>query len=180
MEQGRYGLTPRIQRRSQNLASWHCKGRLIFFNPANFLADFFVCSLLFRNFAPCKVLHETFICDETRIKSKRKRMITTTTTIPLEGILAFLDTMTLSVQNKRWLGEQLIERAMREERVGEETSHTRRIFKVKRRSACSPSDEELSARFAGKDMPKIPSDPDWSQVIDSNAGKTIKPIEKWL
>ena len=106
--------------------------------------------------------------------------MTTTTTIPLEGILTFLDTMTLSVQNKRWLGEQLIERAMREERMGEEASHTRRVFKFKRRSVCSPSDEELSTRFAGKDMPEMPNDPDWSQVIDANTGKTIKPIEKWL
>ena len=102
--------------------------------------------------------------------------MTSTTTIPLEGILTFLDTMTLSVQNKRWLGEQLIAQAKREERLEEKFSHSKRTFKVKRRYVCSPSDEELSALFAGKDIPRIPEDPDWRQVIDANTGKTIKPI----
>ena len=106
--------------------------------------------------------------------------MTATTTIPLEGILTFLDTMTLSTRNKKWLGEQLIEQAMNEERLAKSSFPAKRTFKVRRRSACSPSDEELSARFAGKDIPKIPDDPDWSQVIDANTGKTIKPIEKWL
>lgn len=51
--------------------------------------------------------------------------MTTTTTIPLEGILTFLDSMTLSVQNKRWLGEQLIEQAAKEEGLKElEAEHT--------------------------------------------------------
>ena len=102
--------------------------------------------------------------------------MTATTTIPIEGIMTFLNTMTLSPQSKRWLGEHLIEQAAKEEKA----SHARRVFRVKRRSACSPSDEELATRFAGKEVPQTPDDPDWSQVIDSNTGKTIKPIEKWL
>ena len=90
--------------------------------------------------------------------------------------MTFLNTMTLSPQSKRWLGEHLIEQAAKEEKA----SHARRVFRVKRRSACSPSDEELATRFAEKEVPQIPDDPDWAQVIDSNTGKTIKPIEKWL
>ena len=107
-------------------------------------------------------------------------IMTSTTTIPLEGILTFLDTMTLSIQNKKWLGEQLIEQAVREERLAKKGLSSKRTIRVKRRSACSPSDEELSARFVGKDVPRVPNDPDWNQVIDANTGKTIKPIEKWL
>ena len=106
--------------------------------------------------------------------------MTGTTTIPLEGILTFLDAMALSAKNKKWLGEQLIKQAEREKCLEEKTHEAKRVFKVRRRAASSPSDEELSARFAGKDIPPIPDDPDWSLVIDTNTGKTIKPIEKWL
>ena len=105
----------------------------------------------------------------------------TTATIPLEGILTFLDSMTLSIQNKRWLGEQLMAQAMKEEKGRSMcATHTKRVSKVRRRSASSPSDAELDVRFAGLEMPEIPADPEWSQVINSNTGKTIKPIEKWL
>ena len=41
--------------------------------------------------------------------------MTGTTTIPLEGILTFLNSMTLSTQNKKWLGENLIEQALHEQ-----------------------------------------------------------------
>ncbi|MBR1499079.1 MAG: hypothetical protein IJ615_05560 [Bacteroidaceae bacterium] len=103
-----------------------------------------------------------------------------TATIPLEGILTFLDTMKLSARNKRWLGEKLIEQAKGEDLLAKKALHTRRVHKVVRRSAGSPSDNELSALFAGRDVPQMPDDPDWDQVIDANTGKTIKPMEKWL
>ena len=94
--------------------------------------------------------------------------------------MTFLNSMSLSAQNKRWLGEHLIEQAAKEESMAEDAPHTKRIAKVKRR-ANSPSDEELSARFAGKEVPEMPEeDPDWSVVINANIGKTIEPIEKWL
>ena len=51
--------------------------------------------------------------------------MTTTTTIPIDGIMTFLNTMTLSPQSKRWLGENLIEQAAREEGLKEsEAEHT--------------------------------------------------------
>ena len=69
---------------------------------------------------------------------------------------------------------------LEEENQKEESMPIRRVAKVKRRASDSPTDIELQARFAGKDMPDMPEDPEWSQVISSNTGKTIKPIEKWL
>ena len=43
------------------------------------------------------------------------------------------------------------------------------------------TDAQLEARCAGKPMPQYPeTEPTWDEVIDSNSGKTIKPIEKWL
>ena len=48
-----------------------------------------------------------------------------TTTIPIDGIMKFLNTMTLSPQSKRWLGEHLIEQAAKEEGLKElEAEHT--------------------------------------------------------
>lgn len=81
--------------------------------------------------------------------------------------------MTLSAQNKRWLGEYLIAEAAREE----STTFTRptKVVKVKRRSENSPSDAALEARFAGLEMPEMPVDPEWSQVISANSGKMIQP-----
>ena len=106
--------------------------------------------------------------------------MTATTTLPLEGIMTFLNSMTLSAQPKRWLGELLIAQAEKEEKLANNDLLTRRVRKVKRRTSESPSDEELKARFAGTSIPEMPDDPDWHQVISSNTGKTIKPIEKWL
>ena len=41
--------------------------------------------------------------------------MTATTTIPLEGIMTFLNSMKLSTQNKKWLGENLIKQALQEQ-----------------------------------------------------------------
>ena len=101
-----------------------------------------------------------------------------TTTVSLDGILTFLSSMSLSAQNKRWLGERLIAQAAKEESIVQE--HSARVVKVKRHSTHAPSDAELEARFAGQAVPTLPEDPSWSEVISANTGKTIKPIEKWL
>ena len=106
--------------------------------------------------------------------------MTATTTIPLEGIMTFLNTMSLSSQSKRWLGKCLIEQAEKEERIAEGKSTIRKVAKVRKQTTSSPSDAELEARFKGKDMPEMPDNPDWHQVIEANTGKIIKPIEKWL
>ena len=53
--------------------------------------------------------------------------------------------------------------------------------KVVRRASAVPSDAELEAKFANLSMPDKPQDDFTSaDIIKSNSGKTIKPIEKWL
>ena len=56
----------------------------------------------------------------------------------------------------------------------------KRVAKVRRRANCTPTDAELKARFDNKEMPQMPEDSSWKEIIDSNIGKTIKPVEKWL
>lgn len=57
---------------------------------------------------------------------------------------------------------------------------SQRVAKVKRRAKHAPSDAELMARFSDKNMPPMPEDTSWKDIIDANVGKTIKPVEKWL
>ena len=51
--------------------------------------------------------------------------MTETTTIPVEGIMTFLNTMKLSTQSKKWLGESLINQALQEQNHAKaEREHT--------------------------------------------------------
>jgi hypothetical protein len=87
---------------------------------------------------------------------------------------------TLSVRAKLKLASLLTAAAFEEESRRGTALHSKETRKVIRRATATPSDAELEARSSGKEMPIIPDDPSWSQVIDSNTGKTIQPIEKWL
>ncbi|MBQ6037558.1 MAG: hypothetical protein IJL37_02675 [Bacteroidaceae bacterium] len=83
---------------------------------------------------------------------------------------------TLSKTARLYLANKLTDSVKEEEAI----DHTKRIAKVKRHRNV-PTDEELKERFANKPMPPIPEEePSWKAVIDSNTGKTIKSIEKWL
>lgn len=86
----------------------------------------------------------------------------------------------LSSKSKLKLVTLLTTAVLEEEDKKEETKPTRRVAKIVHKSANSPSDAELQARFAGMETPELPEDPEWKQVINANTGKTIKPIEKWL
>ena len=109
--------------------------------------------------------------------------MTATTTIPLEGIMTFLNSMSLSAQNKRWLGEHLIEQAAKEESMADDAPHTKRVAKVKRR-VNSPSDEELERRMTNPAPARFPeTDISCSEIkgiIDANSGRLIKGLERWL
>lgn len=60
------------------------------------------------------------------------------------------------------------------------TTHYRKA-KIVRKAHSIPTDRELETRFANLEMPTAPEDDViWQDVINSNSGKTIKPIEKWL
>ena len=55
--------------------------------------------------------------------------MTATTTIPLEGIMTFLNSMTLSIQDKKWLGESLLEQAFQEQKQMEAKNEHEHIMK---------------------------------------------------
>ena len=55
--------------------------------------------------------------------------MTATTTISLDGIMTFLNTMSLSSQNKRWLGERLIEQALQEQQQKEAEREHKHIMR---------------------------------------------------
>ena len=87
----------------------------------------------------------------------------------------------LTMKAKLKLASLLTAAAFEEESMKEQqTVSKRRVARVRRKAFCTPSDEELEARFHGMQVPDLPDDPEWAKVIDSNVGKTIKPIEKWL
>lgn len=87
---------------------------------------------------------------------------------------------TLSLRAKLQLASLLTASALDEANESDASTQTRRTGRVRRRALNSPSDAQLESRFAGTEVPVAPEDPSWSQVISSNTGKTIKPIEKWL
>ena len=94
---------------------------------------------------------------------------------------AYWETLrSLSIKAKLRLASLLTTAAFEEESRKESANSERRTFKVKRRALNVPTDAELEARFTETVIPDIPEDPSWNMVIDSNTGKTIKPIEKWL
>lgn len=77
------------------------------------------------------------------------------------------------------LASRLTESVAMEETGFPVTSTVKR--KVRRRTTNSVSDSELEKRFAGTQVPVLPAgDAKWSDIVRANAGKTIKPIEKWL
>ena len=83
----------------------------------------------------------------------------------------------LSLHAKLQLAALLTQAALDE---NEATMSSHRTATIRRRAEGVPSDAELAARFEGQEVPTVPEDPSWSQVISSNTGKTIKSIEKWL
>ena len=86
----------------------------------------------------------------------------------------------LSLKAKLQLATMLTTAALEEECLKDGAKPTRRVAKVIRRAEMPPTDAELQTRFDGLEVPEVPEDPEWSQVISANMGKTIKPIEKWL
>ncbi len=96
----------------------------------------------------------------------------------VDNYLAML--YSLSKEARLYIVSKLTDSLLREEEhVGAITS-TRKA-KIKRRATSVVSDEEMKSHFSGKPMPQYPTqEPTWSEVISSNSGRTIKPVEKWL
>lgn len=116
----------------------------------------------------------------TDLKGSNDTNIALTTNTPksIEGYWEMLKP--LSMKDKLQLAIMLTNAAYEEESSKNKTSTTRIIRQVRRRAEHVPTDEQLAARFAGLESPQLPEEPEWSQVIAANTGKTIKPIEKWL
>lgn len=87
---------------------------------------------------------------------------------------------TLGIRVKLKLATMLTSSALEEETIAD-ARPARRKCRVIRRTGNTPSDAQLEERFMGLEMPPVPKEePAWSEVINANIGKTIKPIEKWL
>ena len=87
---------------------------------------------------------------------------------------------TLSRTVKLRLASKLTNAVLEEESKEASTAHYRKA-RVVRKAYTVPTDKELETRFANLEMPTAPEDNVlWQDVINSNSGKTIKPIEKWL
>lgn len=87
----------------------------------------------------------------------------------------------LSKEARLYIVSKLTDSLLREEGQVVASTSPKRTARVKRRASSAVSDAELSKRFSGIPMPQYPTEePTWEEVINSNTGKTIKPIEKWL
>lgn len=87
---------------------------------------------------------------------------------------------TQSRRVKLSLASKLTSSVLEEENSIADLSETKSRRKVKSRYTNAPSDAELEEKFAGKSVPQQSEDAPWSEIINANIGKTIKPIEKWL
>ena len=88
---------------------------------------------------------------------------------------------TLSKEARLYVLSKLTDSLLKEEVQTKLSEPTRRSRAVRRSSSQEMTDAQLEALFADKPMPDSPvSEPTWEEVIRSNSGKTIKPVEKWL
>ena len=95
---------------------------------------------------------------------------------------SYLQTLyTLSREVRQYVAKKLTDSLSHEE-AGSDNSHIKRRAKVVRHAENGVlSDAEMERRFSGKAMPNYPDEePTWSEVINANTKKTIKPVEKWL
>lgn len=107
------------------------------------------------------------------------RMVLTTEYRTADNYLQLLNT--LSKEVRLYVVSKLSDSIFREETLGRTPVSRRKARVVNRSVSKKISDEQLEARFADKPMPSYPpTEPTWAEVIDSNSGKTIKPVEKWL
>ena len=106
-------------------------------------------------------------------------MVVATEHKTIDGYLPLL--CSLSKEARLYLVSKLTDSLLREEEQIAALTSPRRKAKVKRRTSSAVSDEELAEHFSETSMPQYPTEePTWEEVINSNKGRTIKPIEKWL
>jgi len=82
------------------------------------------------------------------------------------------------VSMETWIQQQV--ESLLKERLAQSANHSTAKRIVKRRAEHIPSDSQLETLFIGKDMPVMPDDSSWEEIISAKMGKTIKSMEKWL
>lgn len=86
----------------------------------------------------------------------------------------------LSTEDKLHLAA-LLTNSVYEESIAVEKNLPKVKRRVKKSSDYMLTDDDLEVALAGEPSLSFNGEePDWNKVIDSNTGKTIKPIEKWL
>ena len=100
----------------------------------------------------------------------------------LNNLWSYLQGLSLTASNKRWLGERLIEASTAEGKSVKATnSHLHRVHKRRR----VLSDQELAGYLAqyepltDADFPDV-SKEDFANYAKNNSGHITKGLEKWL
>ena len=104
-------------------------------------------------------------------------------TVSLNHLWGYLQGLSLTASNQRWLGERLIEASTTAKAKPKTVEENRRTRAHKHRRGLS--DEQLAARLAqyapltDADFPNL-SDADYANYARSNNGRITKGLEKWL
>ena len=99
----------------------------------------------------------------------------------LNNLWSYLQGLSLSASNQRWLGERLIEASNAVKNKSTDVAATRRVHR--RRKALS--DEELAERLAqyapltDADFPEV-SVEGYADFAKNRSGRVTKGLEKWL
>jgi hypothetical protein len=103
--------------------------------------------------------------------------------VSLNNLWSYLQGLSLTASNKRWLGERLIE-ASTEAKAKSVKATNRQHHRAHKRSKAL-SDKELAARLAqyapltDADFPEL-SKEDFENFVKYNGGRITKGLEKWL
>ena len=104
-------------------------------------------------------------------------------TVSLNHLWSYLQGLSLTASNLRWLGERLIEASATAKAKSDTVEINYRTHAHKHGRGLS--DEQLAARLAqyasltDDDFPNL-SDADYANYARSNSGRIMKGLEKWL
>ena len=103
--------------------------------------------------------------------------------ISLNNLWNYLQGLSLTARNQRWLGERLIEASAAAKGKSAKTATSLRQHNRKHRSGLS--DEELAERLAqyapltDADFPEVSAE-GYASFAKNHSGKITKGLEKWL
>lgn len=106
-------------------------------------------------------------------------------TVSLNNLWSYLQGLSLTASNQRWLGERLIEASIAAKVTSADievaTTHQHRVHKSRK----ALSDEQLAeclaqyAPLTDADFPEL-SEADYANFARNNGGRITKGLEKWL